>query len=281
MNQLHTSLGVSITKHRVTTITPTRGYIPLSFSFKVRTGDPPKSFIHISSTMAAARQSRLESLPLGKLRENIDLQGNYAHRNTDGYGSTEIKLIILESLPYFETLESLEEASPSTKKISRAFYSRVVTAVTLNELANRDVDIFSLADCSLIEIIPLNSYGSKPFLSTELEPALKSLKGQLNDPQKKPLLLDTNSCFALREIRSLVRWKVRFAGNRVVSATYMEVPKADDSYWMNKPRTYRAVYLGDDLSKMESLRWTMYREFNKNLAEMGVLKTDISAYMWV
>lgn len=165
------------------------------------------------------------------------------------------------------------------KKTSRAFYTRVVTAVTLNELVNRDIDIFSLAYCSLVEILAVSNKGSNLFLSTELELALRSLKAQLIDPQRKVLLLDKCSCFALRGIRSLVRWNVSFAENRVVSATYMEVPTADDPYWASKALV-RSLYLGNKLFKIDDLRWKMYLErILKGFRTHGFV--DASIEMWV
>ena len=201
---------------------------------------------------------------------------------TDGREFTEIQLLILENLPDVKTLDSIEEASPSMKRISRALYTRVVTAVTLNELVNRDIDIFSLAHCSLVEILAVSYKSSRLYLSDDLEAALRSLKAQMNDPQRKVLLLDTCSCFALREIRGLVRWNVCFDGNRVVSTTYMNVPKADDPYWVDHALV-RSLYLGDEMYKRRELQWKMYiQRVLQGLRRHGFVGDSYSsAEMWV
>ncbi|KAG7005819.1 monooxygenase [Physcia stellaris] len=194
---------------------------------------------------------------------------------------SEIKLLILENLPDVKTLDSIEEASPSMKQISRALYTRVVTAVTLNELVNRDIDIFSLAHCSLVEILAVSYKSSRLYLSDDLEAALRSLKAQMNDPQRKVLLLDTCSCLALREIRGLVRWNVCFDENRVVSTTYMNVPEADDPYWVDHALV-RSLYLGDEMYKRRELQWKMYiQRVLQGLRRYGFVGDSYSsAEMW-
>lgn len=207
--------------------------------------------------------SRLESLPSGKLRKSIDLKIHSEQSIADGYEFTEIKFLILENLHNFKTLESLEEASQSFKDVSRTFYTGVVTSVTLNELLDRDIDIFSLAHCSLVEILAVHPNANRRFIPTGLEPALKSIKGQLSSPRNQRLLLDIDSCFVLRKLRDLVVWNVSFVESQIVCATYIKVPEKNSWYWRSQHRIYVMVYLGDEWVERNELQWAIYGEYYK------------------
>ena len=111
-----------------------------------------------------------------------------------------MKLLVLENLPDVQTLLSIIQASRSMLDLYLATRERILTAITINELILKGLDI--LTPAALLQI-RVNCTG----VPGDIEPALKSLYDQIRT-NKGILHLTVCECKALWHLEDIVRWEI-------------------------------------------------------------------------
>lgn len=177
------------------------------------------------------------------------------------FSTAELKLLIMEHLPDWLTLCALIETSESMQDLYFSNCNQITTAVTINELLNRNIPI--LTPAPLLEV----GIRSKR-LPKALRPALKTLKEHLETTHKIPVL-DPVSCGALRQLSDLIRWDLEPGKARFPKVEFAEVPVEDNWYWRKAFGAYHVVYLGDGYVNMDEIWWDFEAGHHRMKAEWG------------
>ena len=151
-----------------------------------------------------------------------------------------MKLLVLESIPDIASLLSAIQASPGLYEIFRSLRQRIVTIVTLNELANRGINLLPIAP--LLEICDFRG-----FPTDVPKPALKSLYSQRRY-KGRALRLNIDECRSLRRLGDVVKWdrKVDESGQKIIG--YRDSSGVTPRYRFLGD-SYKVVYLRNDPPK--------------------------------